>query len=132
MTPHYTIISDGGIRQGRMYGSYQIEVRDGRTYKSEIHHFWLGTSNQAEYVALWTALDDLLERIGQHGKRPSSFNLMCITDSQLMRNQVNGRWRVRDEELQRLHQWVTKRLEKFGDWRVLWVGREEIVKVLGH
>ena len=73
------------------------------------------TNNQAEYLALITALE-ILASIGCR-------TVKAYTDSQLLHNQLTGRYRVRDAELRRLHSRVLELLKDFEKFEIVYVGR---------
>lgn len=70
------------------------------------------TSNEAEYMALITALQD--ER---------AKNAEILSDSQLIVNQVNGAFRVKEQRLRAFHQQATNLIEKRGA-TLRWISRE--------
>ena len=74
------------------------------------------TNNQAEYLALIDGLRKAAEW------RPD--RLEVHMDSQLVVEQVNGRWKVRHAELQPLHEQVRTLLQGFPDVSVTYVPRE--------
>jgi probable phosphoglycerate mutase len=137
MMTDYTIIFDGGsLNNGSPdshgYGSYQLNTRTGR---SEIKRLRFGTgvtNNQAEYGALLGAVKDLADRILEADRQRSEFTLEIKGDSQLVLNQMAGKWKVKDPELAKLwneaHYWV----EDFNEVLYTYTPREEIVRVLGH
>lgn len=85
------------------------------------------TANQSEYVAIINALDQVLER-GLNGEQ-----IHIHSDSKVMVNQVNGKWRVRDETLRNLYGQVHERLSTISSpVHIQWTPREEIYKVVGH
>lgn len=74
------------------------------------------TNNQAEYLALIKALE-VLASIGCR-------SVTAYTDSQLVVNQLTGRYRVRDAELKRLHSRVSELAKKFEKFDIVYVSRE--------
>ncbi len=122
------IYADGGCHgngtaEADMYGSYRIYA-DG---EREIGHCQLtglgkGTNNRAEYLTLIDALKWCLGK-----PKP----IVIYSDSQLMVNQVNGEWRVKEPSLQGLCE-EAARLLKLCQASLRWVRRDEIVKRLGH
>jgi probable phosphoglycerate mutase len=83
-------------------------------------HRWLGvaTNNQAEYQALIDGLKAVEEW------RPD--RLEVLMDSKLVVEQVNGKWRVKEPDLQRLHAAATELMKQFGDRvTIRHVAREE-------
>ena len=53
-------------------------------------------------------------------------------DSQLVIEQVSGRWQVREARLRPLCDEIQQLLGKFQRWRLLWQPREETARLLGH
>jgi len=99
------VYTDGASRGNPGPASYGIVFTDGE----EILHTDTGflgtaTNNQAEYTAVINALDIAIEagldRIDLH------------SDSQLMINQLNGDWQVKDRQLQQLYRTVQDRLDR--------------------
>lgn len=122
-----TVYVDGGCQgngtdHGAMYGSWVYEGLSGglnhRTYG-------IGTNNQAEYLALIDALRGLLRLdLGGAGVR-------ILMDSQLIVQQVNGRWKVKEPNLQPLRVDAADLLKRVGA-TLEWVSRNQIVAKLGH
>jgi ribonuclease HI len=75
-----------------------------------------GTNNRAEYLALIFALREALRQGVTH--------LEVLSDSQLMVNQVNGRWDV-NGHLKDLHEEACGLLKMFTAWTLRHVSREE-------
>jgi ribonuclease HI len=73
------------------------------------------TNNIAEYKALITACRAALE----YNPREVIF----FTDSQLIANQINGLYRIRQPHLEKLNNEVLELLGKFPDWKVRHVER---------
>jgi len=92
-----TIHTDGGARGNPGPGgfAYVIQSEDGELVedKGRLEHT---TNNVAEYTALIRAL----ERAAALGVRRAVVN----SDSELMVKQLNGLYRVKNEDLQELHQ----------------------------
>lgn len=83
-------------------------------------HRWLGvaTNNQAEYLALIEGLKAI--------KDWEPDRLEIYLDSNLVVQQVNGKWKVKEPELKNLHRQAIDLLKLFGDRaRVSHVRREE-------
>lgn len=137
---HVKIYLDGGcLSNGQenpvAYGSFQVcavhkqtgeEVvvrNSGRMLFPE-----LSTNNQAEYAALIKAVEYV---IGLHhaGFR---FHTAFFTDSQLVREQLVGSWKVKDDKLKALHAEAKQLLDKLHSYEIIKVSRAAIVEVLGH
>lgn len=99
------VYTDGASRGNPGPASYGIVFTDGEEIVyTDTGYLGRATNNQAEYNAVINALDIAikagLERIELH------------SDSQLMINQLNGEWRIKDSELQELHGSIEDRLQK--------------------
>ena len=127
----YTIVFDGGAigNPGRGYGSYQIVGPDGLVARERRDYGDRVTNNQAEYRTLIEALEDLRDRLGRSSARSS---VAIRGDSQLVVEQVNGRWKVKHPDLLPLHRHVVELLAGFGRSRVAWHRRDASVRLLGH
>lgn len=84
---------------------------------------WHGTNNQAEYLTLIEAL--------RYAGEMKLQNVVIYSDSQLIVNQVNGEWRVKDANLQPLRNHAAQLLKAVND-SLRWVRRDVIVEKLGH
>lgn len=75
------------------------------------------TSNTAEYEGLIAGLDAAWDR----GFR----TVEVFMDSQLVVNQVNGRWRVKTPHLAPLRKRAMKSIQRFDKWSLKWIPREQ-------
>ena len=73
------------------------------------------TNNVAEYKALITACKAALEY--------SPHEAIFFTDSQLMANQINGLYRIRQPHLGKLNEEALELLKKFPEWKVRYIER---------
>jgi len=116
--------SDGGSRGNPGLGAIGVIVRDGEKilskYSAKIGK--LVTNNTAEYEALIKAL----EMAARHTKE----ELTCFLDSELVVNQLLGKYRVRKPELMRLFLRVQKLQENFKSIKYKYVPREDKFQVL--
>lgn len=119
--------TDGGFKQRRNpkgYGSFAV-YKDNNLI--ELNHFDLqesNTSNESEYLSLIT----LLKYLAQNQKSESSYIYM---DSRLVYNQVEHRWKVGAENLKRYNA-IALAYKKDIKVTLIWIGRKEILKILGH
>lgn len=127
----FTLVFDGGSlgNPGRGYGSYQIVGPDGVLAHERLEYGARVTNNQAEYRTLIEALKDLRDRIGRAATRTT---VAVRGDSQLVIQQVNGRWKVKHPELRPLHAEAIELLKGFRRSDVAWHRRDASVRVLGH
>ncbi len=116
----FTMTCDGGSLQGsaqeaRGYASYLLESR---TSKRHIVHRsdlpGVTTDNQAEYVAIISALVDLRGRIERAGKSPRSYSVVVHTDSQLLVGQLTQGWQVKAANLRTLVDEAATLIQTFG------------------
>jgi ribonuclease HI len=86
-----------------------VVIEDENGLKLRTFHRWLGkaTNNQAEYEALIEGLKAVADW--------SPDRLEILLDSKLVVEQVNGRWKVKEPELQQLHRHAKELLKPFGD-----------------
>lgn len=122
------VYADGGCHgngtsEAQMYGSYRVFANDGRELaKHELTGLGHGTNNRAEYLTL---LDVLNWCVSQ--PKP----IVVYMDSQLVVNQVNGEWKVKDATLQGMRDKAAWLLNLCGA-SLRWVRRDVIMEKLGH
>jgi ribonuclease HI len=80
-------------------------------------HLGEATNNSAEYQALILGAMEALERGVEH--------IQIYMDSQLVVNQVNGRFKVKSPALQKLRDSALRVLSRFVSWRLSYIPREE-------
>lgn len=116
--------SDGGSRGNPGPGAIGIIVRDGEKivsrYSAKIGKFV--TNNIAEYEALIKALELALKY--------TKDELTCFLDSELIVNQLLGKYRVRKPELLRLFLKVQKLQENFKSIKYKHVSREDKFQII--
>jgi ribonuclease HI len=128
------LIFDGGSlgNPGKGYGSFRLSV-DGTVLPIRELEFGDNvTNNQAEYRTLIEGLGEALQLVKSNGISPSSAVINILTDSKLVVEQVNGRWKVKNAGLQPLCKEAQLRLRQFGSAKISWHRRANSVKVLGH
>ena len=134
----YHLYSDGGClqngaRKAHGYASYLLESRTGKRQIVRLSDLpGVTTNNQAEYVALISALVDLRGRIERAGKSPHDYSVAVHTDSQLLVGQLTQGWQVKAVNLRSLVDEARGLVQTFGRCDLVKVPREEIVRVLGH
>lgn len=131
----YTIVFDGGSKgnPGLGYGSYQItRVRDGKSRIRRLEYPGEKTNNEAEYLTLIHALEELANGIQKAGRDPHEFSLEIKGDSQLVIRQVEGQWKVHEAHLKPLRDQAQGLLRQFGQAKLTWHRRAKSVETLGH
>jgi ribonuclease HI len=77
------------------------------------------TNNVAEYIAAIRALRWLAD------EHHTGVSVALYSDSQLLVNQLSGKWRVKSAQIRPLWSEACDLLEKFVDSRAVWVPREQ-------
>jgi len=111
------IYTDGASRNnpGKGAGAY-LFVWSGEIIEQESFYFGDITSNQAEYKAVINALEKAVAY--------KSFNIKVYSDSQLLINQMNGDWRVRDATIKKLYLEACEKAKGFENVEYFQVPRE--------
>jgi len=121
------LYADGGTaggNPGRGYGSCCLTV-NGQEYRGR-GEFGPATSNEAEYFALLLGLDEVVKGFG------TDVELEIRLDSALLIGQLSRGWKVKAENLHPLWAETKQKLGWFHSCKLVKVGRDEVVKVLGH
>jgi ribonuclease HI len=100
--------SKNGVAQGGVY------FDDGTKFAVGFGH---GTSNEAEYLAVLTAV--------QYCADNAVRDLHIYTDSLLVVNQVNGAWKVKHKHLRTLRNQIREYIPLFERFVLQYVPREE-------
>ena len=77
------------------------------------------TNNEAEYESLIFGIEMLIEN--------KLFNANIFSDSQLVVNQVNGIYKIKNDRMKLLHQRATYLLSSLNDWTFDYIPREKNV-----
>lgn len=95
----YKIFSDGGARgnPGPAAAGFIIYDQNDRTVFSQSRYIGKTTNNVAEY---WGVIDALSWAAGNINKDRAVLN--CYLDSQLVANQLNGTYKVKDPKMKNL------------------------------
>ena len=121
-----TLWCDGGLRGpnpgSELYGSYAFG-----DVKETVEFGVKGSNNTAEYLAFIAGMEAVAKIYD-----PATVNLTVYMDSDLVRLQVCGAWRVKAEHLRPLRNRARRQLDDFADWRIQHTPREDIVAILGH
>lgn len=110
---------DGGARGNPGPAAIGVVVRDGEGEVLDEVGEAIGeaTNNVAEYRALLRGI----ELAGRHG----ATDLELVGDSELVVRQVEGRYKVKNAGMKRLHDEVTQALRGFDAWSIRHVRREK-------
>lgn len=102
------LVTDGGCRGNPGPGAIAVIILDGDSNEVlERHSACIGhtTNNQAEYHALIRGLD--------MSAKYTRKKVVCMLDSQLVANQMNGLWRLRNDQLRALYHEVKRNESPF-------------------
>ncbi len=104
--------------------SEREDLSQSRVFSEEIGD---KTNNEAEYQALLRLLSLITsEWTGNDGRiLPGVGTVRILADSDLLVNQVNGVWKVKEERLRRLWEQAKKTINGAGSISLEWVPREE-------
>lgn len=123
-----TIHFDGGCaptNPGNAYGSYQVESKTVNHRVSRMQFGW-GTCNQAEYLALISALKWL-----SHQQMEPHTRLQIFSDSLLVVKQVRRKWKARCAHIKELRDEAVELLRPY-KWEINWNSRTVNVEKFGH
>ncbi len=94
-----------------------IKNREGKILSQKKEYLGSVTNNIAEYRALILGLKE--------ARRLGSRELGIYIDSELVANQINGVYRVRNSKLKPLEEEVRGLLQHFARWEIKYIPREE-------
>jgi ribonuclease HI len=128
------LVFDGGSlgNPGEGYGSFITRGLVDIPGKVDVRFGDRITNNEAEYMTLNQGLQRVLSELEANRRDPGSVTIEVRSDSQLVVEQVNGRWKVRNDRMRALHAATLNLLKRFGAWRVVWHPRVESVRLFGH
>jgi ribonuclease HI len=118
-SPEFCIHADGGSRgnPGEAGAGAVISDSQGRTLKELKIYLGIASNNEAEYRAAILALERALE-LGVK-------KVTLFLDSELVVRQLRGEYRVREPRLKSLHQKARETLNRFSQYSILSIPREE-------
>ncbi len=119
MTDEITIYTDGGSRGNPGPAAAAFVINDSGGNQLQAKAFFLGqaTNNIAEYTAVIKALEA--------AKQIGSKKLTLFSDSELFVKQINGQYKVKNENIIPLFQSVEEKLSEFEIWKVRHITREK-------
>jgi formyltetrahydrofolate-dependent phosphoribosylglycinamide formyltransferase len=114
-----TIYTDGGSRgnPGPAAGAFVIIDQDGKQLCSQAKFLPVATNNIAEYTALVCALEK--------AKSLGADNLKIFSDSELMVKQLNGDYKVKNDNIRQLFKQCLDALAGFQSWQINYIPRTE-------
>jgi len=106
---------------GTMRIGCYLKDPDGKVIFEYKQTLGFGTNNEAEYTALLVLSDHLQKLTVTKGLR----SVKIFGDSQLVVNQINGKYKINKENLKYLHGIILSRLKNIEDWSITHVYREK-------
>lgn len=112
------VFTDGASRGNPGDSGIGVLIIDSSGKRTELKKY-LGekTNNQAEYSALILALENLINL--------KDSEIIIQTDSQLIANQMNGSWRVKDKGLKSLYTLAKKLCEQYSKLSINYIPRTQ-------
>jgi len=120
----YLLYTDGASRgnPGRSACGYILKSPEGTLVDSKVKSLGLRTNNEAEYEGVILGLERVLELRG------AEVRVVVHIDSELVFNQIIGKYKIKDENLRDLHAEVARRLQALSsqgkEIKFLRIGRE--------
>lgn len=129
-----TLVFDGGSlgNPGKGYGSFITRGLVETDQPVRLEYAGRRTNNEAEYMTLIEGLRHILAAAERDGFAADNLLVQVLSDSQLVVEQVAGRWKVKNEGLKPLHAEARRLLAQFGSWELSWHPRAQSVRHLGH
>lgn len=135
---HYTVVLcsyiDGNGRssvgRGPASGRYQLWTSGGNGARASVTHAGECAADEAEYLTLIAALDDLLARIAAKQRDPTTFSLTIYSRRELVVKQLDGTYRARATSLQPLHARAQACLRRFAGVELIWKQGAAIERLL--
>jgi ribonuclease HI len=111
------IYTDGASRKNPGFSAYAfIFVRGEEIIWSTYGYLGIQTNNTAEYTAVIEALKKAVEY--------TRWKVEVYSDSELIINQINGEWRIKDGHLKDLHNQIIMQTTNFREVKFFHVSRE--------
>ena len=132
-TADLVLVFDGGSKgnPGQGYGSFAYRGVARQWPPARLEFPGLVTNNQAEYRSLIAGLQAAITALGGEAAA-CDHTLEVRSDSQLLVEQLHGRWKVRNADLRPLHAEALQLMKAFRSWNMLWHPRTESVRILCH
>jgi len=110
-------------------GIYRLETRGGRSFQTEVTYSGQRIYDEAEYLTLINALDDLLGRINRAGQEPNAYALKVYSCRRLVVDQLIERVPA-SSLLKPGYLRARQMLRQFKNPQVIWKPYEEILQGL--
>ena len=130
----YEIVFDGGSRgnPGPSYGSFVLQEEGKPNARPVRLEFGQATNNEAEYLTLVAALENLLSILEANDQSTARVAIEIRGDSQLVIKQLQGQWKAKNARLRALRDRVHNLLMHFKKVELKHQDRDASVEILGH
>ncbi|NIP37560.1 MAG: ribonuclease HI family protein [Candidatus Dadabacteria bacterium] len=117
---YYSIFTDGASRGNPGKSGIGVVIKDqsNNTVKEIKKYFPKLTNNQAEYKALLLSLDYLTTN-------DIDLPVKFFTDSQLLANQINGKWKVKHPDIAVLFKEAKALISRLSSFEISYIPREK-------
>ncbi len=105
---NYLVYTDGGSRGNPGPGGYGVVIKHGAKTETLSEFIGVCTNNQAEYTGVLRALEYLAKKLTEAEKK-EGVQITFFLDSQLIVEQMNGRYKIKNEGLKPLY-WQIREL----------------------
>ncbi|MEK7579883.1 MAG: ribonuclease HI family protein [Patescibacteria group bacterium] len=120
----YIIYTDGGARGNPGPAGIGVVINGPLEIKKYGEYIGQATNNEAEYQAVIFALKKLKQLIGKE-KAKTEADLEVHLDSELLANQLNGEYKIKEEGLQKLFLEVWNLKQDFKSIGFKYIPRED-------
>jgi len=119
------IYTDGGSRGNPGPAGIGVVIADDKGAPIKKYSEYLGekTNNEAEYQAIIFALKKVKALYGK--SKIKSLKIEARSDSELIVNQLNHRYKIEEEHLQKLFMKIWNMLIDFGEVKFVYIPREK-------
>ena len=108
------------VGHGPAEGRYQIWTRRGKGARNVVRHPGDHTADEAEYLTVLAALNDLIGRIESSGSDPGQYSLTMYSRREIVVMQLSGEYRVHADGLRHLQANASVCLHRFGHVELVW------------
>lgn len=112
--------SKAGQLTGIYQGQFQLWASDGSSPTGQIRHIGLHTYDEAGYLTLIWAVNDLAQHITTAGGNPSGHTLTIYSGRELIAKQLSGVFKVKAENLKGYYEEARRLLGRFKSVQVTW------------
>jgi len=118
-----TVYCDGGARNNPGPAAIGVVIDDKKNKREYGEYLGQATNNQAEYRAIIFALKKIKQLVGK--KKSRDLKIEIKSDSELMVNQLNGLFKIKDSDLQPLFFEIWNLKQDFAEAKFVQIPREE-------